>query len=1409
MNFLFLYTHQTWPMHYFHGGVMARALVNEGHTVTWFNCERTMFGCHAQWIVPSMPPDDICTACVQRGSWLDDMGVPHEPMSAYLTDADRADAAGIRQMTDVHALFALRDGDVPIGECALSSPVSAFRMISIDDPVPGFLERYRDAVASALLVNRAVTRFMEQHPVDRVVMHLGRLLPEQVMIHHVERRGLPWFVWETGPVRNSMALYKDANVYNFRYLQGRWKAFADAPLSVDEIATVQHLLFLRRKDRRKSGMYTYSPTQTSARVMFEQLGLAPTRKLAAVFTSSVDEVNVLSSMLDPNWTRRYPDQYAFVREALDWARANPDWSLVVRIHPNEGARANHLGMKGTQSLELYQRMLTPEVVPPNARIVWPDDQISSYTLMETAAVGLVWASTTGTEMTCMGRPVVIVDNPLYRVANFTWLCDGPGHLGEAIEIAVASTPEERLENAIRAQRFAYHQLARYALPFPLVVDHGRMERISLDFGRPEDLVRGRFPALDKVLDYLVRDVSPFPEAPTTDAADARWERAAMARLIAPEFRLDERSPLPESLPDAVAFAAAAAGRGLHPDEREGTFADLTRLLRTTRPDGPIITFGPVGPLLKVMAPARSHVLVDHRDADVIDADVGGRPSQLPLRPRSAAAVVLHGLSGADPRVDLAAARDALTPGGQMLVLAVPGICPAALEPTQVGLRQLLEETGLTGVVVRPAGGGGFVGCGRVPGTAEAAGPLLARRDPLSQVLPPVRRDADKISTPDGKTVLLVRRGEAYSAWPEDLDAAQPVPDYYRFDRPEVRRLVPPTAKRVLDVGCAGGGLGAALKKERPSLVVDGIEVVPHAARMADQVLDEVFVGPVEQVHPRLTDGAYDCIVFADVLEHTVDPVGVLRLLRPKLKADGVLVVSLPNIRHWTVLGPLIEGKFDYEDAGILDRTHLRFFTKQTMVELFHHNGFDVTQVLKVDFGGEAPPALVDALKQTGLAVDTLQDESGAYQYLLVCQRRPEPRERLTSVILLAWNQLAYTKLCIESVIRHTHVPYELVLVDNGSHDGTPEYFREVRSRHPNVKIILNRKNLGFAKGCNQGLAAANGDYVCFLNNDTLVTEGWLDRLQWYAELEPHVGIVGPVSNRVAGIQRVTPVAYDEDAMTPEGIARMEQFAAGYRAAHRDESTFVNRIIGLCLLLKREVIERIGGFDTRYGTGNFEDDDLCFRARVAGYKVIIARDVFIHHYGSKTFEGNNVDYSATMDRNMERFLKKWGFERSEGGYKATGLDQIVYDRAKHFAPFSPEEGFRSDTRPVTLENPRARTVLIVPPWGEDEALTALLRTLAGLDAEADVAVLVRCPPYEGKSYLASLERLAAAARLTVKADVRLVDAPLAPDREAGLYLAASALYVDESWPDADLVVRRAADCGVPVLRGPDELVAFLK
>jgi GT2 family glycosyltransferase/Flp pilus assembly protein TadD len=246
----------------------------------------------------------------------------------------------------------------------------------------------------------------------------------------------------------------------------------------------------------------------------------------------------------------------------------------------------------------------------------------------------------------------------------------------------------------------------------------------------------------------------------------------------------------------------------------------------------------------------------------------------------------------------------------------------------------------------------------------------------------------------------------------------------------------------------------------------------------------------------------------------------------------------------------------------------------------------------------------------------------------------------------------YTRLCLESVLRHTRPPYELVIVDNGSTDETPSYLEELRRRREPARtvVIRNLSNLGFAAGCNQALAQARGRYLVFLNNDTVVTPGWLSNLVARALHDwPNVGLVGPVSNYAPSPQHVAGEYRDLSDIDLFAIRHPQQFAG--------KALGVERLTGFCLLARREVIEQVGGFDEGYGLGFFEDDDLCVRAREAGFKLAVAQDVFIHHFGSRTFHGLGIDSRSELEKNFERFRAKWGEERAAGYRMPDNVGQV--------------------------------------------------------------------------------------------------------------------------------------------------------
>lgn len=258
----------------------------------------------------------------------------------------------------------------------------------------------------------------------------------------------------------------------------------------------------------------------------------------------------------------------------------------------------------------------------------------------------------------------------------------------------------------------------------------------------------------------------------------------------------------------------------------------------------------------------------------------------------------------------------------------------------------------------------------------------------------------------------------------------------------------------------------------------------------------------------------------------------------------------------------------------------------------------------------------------------------------------ELNQGLVSIVILTFNQLEYTKQCVKSIKEYTPETHEIIFVDNGSTDGTVQWLRTLTQAIENFKLIENGRNLGFAKGCNQGIEASQGAYILLLNNDVVVTQGWLSEMLKCINSTDNIGMVGPMSNAVSGPQLVQKVPYGNS------MKAMQKFARDFAAENSGKTSEIMRLVGFCLLIRKEVFDIIGGLDENYISGNYEDDDLCLHSYIAGYRNIIAQDVFIHHYGSMTFKGNAIDYQATMQDNLQYFAGKWKdlVEVSGNGYR---------------------------------------------------------------------------------------------------------------------------------------------------------------
>lgn len=238
---------------------------------------------------------------------------------------------------------------------------------------------------------------------------------------------------------------------------------------------------------------------------------------------------------------------------------------------------------------------------------------------------------------------------------------------------------------------------------------------------------------------------------------------------------------------------------------------------------------------------------------------------------------------------------------------------------------------------------------------------------------------------------------------------------------------------------------------------------------------------------------------------------------------------------------------------------------------------------------------------------------------------------LTSIIIPTYNAKQMLAGCVRWIRVHTHVPYEIIVVDNGSTDGTAEWCKQ-----QNLGLVRLQSNVGFPGACNAGMKAAKGDTLLLLNNDVIVSRNWLPNMLACLNSNPAVGIVGPKANVASGKQKRR-----ADYRTIRGFHLR---AAKFNRHNPRRWRRMLRIVGLCFLFKREVMERVGYLDEAFAPGYYEDDDYSYRARLAGFRLLMAGDVMVHHYGSVSF---NKEYRLRKRRllreNRLKFMRKWGVD----------------------------------------------------------------------------------------------------------------------------------------------------------------------
>jgi GT2 family glycosyltransferase len=331
------------------------------------------------------------------------------------------------------------------------------------------------------------------------------------------------------------------------------------------------------------------------------------------------------------------------------------------------------------------------------------------------------------------------------------------------------------------------------------------------------------------------------------------------------------------------------------------------------------------------------------------------------------------------------------------------------------------------------------------------------------------------------------------------------------------------------------------------------------------------------------------------LTHAVDPV---KLYEAAAAGRPVVATPLESLRR-------------FEDAGVvrLARTPEEF-------------------VRAIESAVSEPPG--EAERRRAFARSNTWDDRSAQLQGWIRELYP-----LVSIVVVTHGALPLTRLCLESLERRTDWPRtEIVVVDNGSTDATPQWL-EAQAARPGsgLRPLLLPENRGFAAGANAGAAAARGEYLCFLNNDTVITRGWLSALVRHLRADAGLGMVGASTNEIANAARV-PVGYRE----PE---ELESWARRFTADNAGRREELPMLALFCALLPRRVYEEVGPLDERFAVGMFEDDDYCRRLRERGYRLAVARDAFVHHWGRGTFRQLGEDeYLRIYRENERRYRDKW-------------------------------------------------------------------------------------------------------------------------------------------------------------------------
>jgi hypothetical protein len=495
-----------WGIHTIYEETIAQASQLRGAKVEYLLCDGLLPECDLHWDSKTNYPRpfDLCQRCQTAAkSRIDTLNFPYRWLGDFVNQTEKAAAFSWAQGVIPGDLRQASFNELPLGEWVLSSVISYFRQYPPDINNWHVVSVYRGFLFSAAIVAIGMRNYLDANAMDAAILFNGRQSITRVAFEMFRQRGIRVLTHERAEYgRGHVNVRANAHCISPEPFKEFWGNWADVPLNRESLDATLKWLIQRRYGTNLAWIpfNTSSVHNTSLRA---RMNLSQGKRLWALFTSSTDEVAG-----DPLMQGPYESQIAWVRDVVHWVGSRDDVELIIKVHPNLGG--NHYIGKAVDELRIYQEMKSE--LPPNIRIVLPEDCVNAYDLTDEADVGLTFGSIIGLEMAMLGKPVLLASRALYEYGSRFLTVRSKETLPRMLERCLQASTDREIQR--EAFRLAYYYAFAFELPFPAVKVLGVYEA-KLNYHRLEDLAPGKDASLDHICNFLMKG-HPLYDCPSAE-----------------------------------------------------------------------------------------------------------------------------------------------------------------------------------------------------------------------------------------------------------------------------------------------------------------------------------------------------------------------------------------------------------------------------------------------------------------------------------------------------------------------------------------------------------------------------------------------------------------------------------------------------------------------------------------------------------------------------------------------------------------------------------------------------------------------------------------------------------------------------------------------------------------------------